>query len=145
MSHFISKKIQLFLPPSQSGCEDELSRYAKYLEPGTGYQLLTIVIPATKRFKQQPLSKWAILKFSSCSSTNTDSAPVISDSTTEKKPILTTCWNCSFDLLFVAFVIIIVQNDLPQRILADCKLKCLCSEPCPPANGRKDEINTSSA
>ena len=27
-----------------------------------------------------------------------------------------TCWNCSFDLLFVAFVIIIVHNRLPQRI-----------------------------
>ena len=103
MSHFISKKIQLFLPPSQSGCEDELSQYAKYLEPGTGYRLLTIVIPATKRFKQQPLSKWAILKLSSCSSTNTDSAPVISDSTTEKKPILTPCWNCFFDLPFCCF------------------------------------------
>ena len=33
-----------------------------------------------------------------------------------QKPILT-CWNCFFDLLFVAFVIIIIQNGLPQRIL----------------------------
>ena len=35
----------------------------------------------------------------------------------EKKPILKLCWNCFFDLLFVAIVIIIIQNGLPQRIL----------------------------
>ena len=29
-----------------------------------------------------------------------------------------TCWNCSFDLLFIAFVIIIIQNGLPQRMLS---------------------------
>ena len=29
-----------------------------------------------------------------------------------RKPILTPCWNCSF-LLFVAFVVIIIQNGLP--------------------------------
>ena len=37
-----------------------------------------------------------------------------------RKPILTPCWNCSFDLLLVAFVIIIIQNGLPQRILPLC-------------------------
>ena len=30
-----------------------------------------------------------------------------------RKPILTPCWNCSFDLLFVAFVVIIIQSGLP--------------------------------
>ena len=39
-------------------------------------------------------------------------APVV-----EKKPVLTPCWNCFCDLLFVAFVIIIMLNTLPQRIL----------------------------
>ena len=34
-----------------------------------------------------------------------------------KKPILTLCWNCFFDLHFVDFVITIMQNGLPQRIL----------------------------
>ena len=47
----------------------------------------------------------------------------------------------SFDLLFIAFVIIIIHNGLPQRTLPDCKLKCLCSAreticPCPPVNRR---------
>ena len=32
-----------------------------------------------------------------------------------EKPILTPCWNCFFDLLFAAFVIIIIQNSLPQN------------------------------
>ena len=47
--------------------------------------------------------------------------------------------NCFFDLLFIAFVIIIIQNALPQRILPTCLtvLKCLCSELCPPVDGRK--------
>ena len=51
-------------------------------------------------------------------------------------------------LAFIAFVIIIIQNDLPQRILLLCltvKLKCLCSEPCLPVDGRKEENNTSPA
>ena len=30
------------------------------------------------------------------------------------------CWNCFFDLLFIAFVIIIIQNGLPQGILPLC-------------------------
>ena len=34
-----------------------------------------------------------------------------------KKPVLTLCWNCFLDLHFVAFVITIMQNGLPQRIL----------------------------
>ena len=33
------------------------------------------------------------------------------------KPILTSGWSCSSHLLFIAFVIIIVQNELPQRVL----------------------------
>ena len=63
----------------------------------------------------------------------------------ERKPILTSFWNCFFDLLFIVFVLIIIQYGLPQRILHLCltvKLKSLCSEPCPPVNGR-EEINTS--
>ena len=62
------------------------------------------------------------------------------------KSILTPCWNGFFDLLSVAFVIIITHNGLPQRILPLCltiKLKCLCSEPCPPVDGRKEKTNTS--
>ena len=60
-----------------------------------------------------------------------------------QKPILTLCWNSFFNLLFTAFVIRIIQNGLPQRILPLCmtiKLKCLCSELCPPVDGRKEKI-----
>ena len=67
-------------------------------------------------------------------------------SVAEKKPILTPCWNCSFDLFWVACVIIIIWNDLPQRLLTLCltlKLKCLHSGTCPPVDGRKEKINTS--
>ena len=35
----------------------------------------------------------------------------------EKKAILTPQWNCSSDLLFVAFIIIIIQNGLPLCLL----------------------------
>ena len=66
----------------------------------------------------------------------------------EEKPTVTPCWNFFLDLLLVAFVIIILQNGLPQRILPFCltaKLKCLCSEACPPKDGRKEEMNTSPA
>ena len=62
-----------------------------------------------------------------------------------ENPNLTPCWNCFFDLLFIAFLVIIIQNGLPQRILPLCltvKLKCLCLEPCPPVDGRKEEKNT---
>ena len=63
-----------------------------------------------------------------------------------RKPILTPCWNCFFDLLLVDFVIIIIQNGLPQRICPSAfLLKCLCLEPCLPVDGRKEEINTSPA
>ena len=63
----------------------------------------------------------------------------------EKKPVLTPSWNCFFDLLFIAFIIII-QNVLPQRILTLCltaKLKHLCSEPWQPVDDKKEKINTS--
>ena len=65
-----------------------------------------------------------------------------------EKPILTPCWKCFSDLLFIGFVIIIIHTGLPQRILLLClpvKLKCLCLELCPPVDGRKEEINTSPA
>ena len=58
------------------------------------------------------------------------------------------CWNCVFDSCSVTFVTIITFNGLPGRILPLClaaKLKCLCSEPCPPVDGRKGEINISPA
>ena len=45
-----------------------------------------------------------------------------------RKPILTLWRNCLFDLLFAAFVIKIIQNSLPRRILRLClavKLKVL--------------------
>ena len=48
-----------------------------------------------------------------------------------EEPILTPCWNCFFDLLFVAFVIIIIHTDLPQRTLSlflTVKLKCQASQ-----------------
>ena len=38
----------------------------------------------------------------------------------KEKPILTPCWNCFIDLLFVAFVFTIRHNDLPQRTLSLC-------------------------
>ena len=55
-------------------------------------------------------------------------------------------WNSLVQNTEAQFVIIIVSPGLPQRILPLCltvKLKCLCSEPCPPVDGRKEEINTS--
>ena len=67
----------------------------------------------------------------------------------KKKPVLAPCWDRFFDLLFFAFVIIIIQNGWPQRILPlylTVTLKCLCSEPCPPVDCRQEEIiNTSPA
>ena len=70
-----------------------------------------------------------------------------------EEPILTPCWNCFFDLLFVAAVIIIIYNGLPQKTQSLCLtvgLKCLCSAHreiiwhFPPVNGcRKEEINIS--
>ena len=60
-----------------------------------------------------------------------------------EKPILTSRWSCSFDLLSFAFVVIIIQNGLPQRILPLCltiKLKCLCSEPWRCQEGRNEHI-----
>ena len=65
-----------------------------------------------------------------------------------EKQTLTPCWNSFFDLLFVAFVTIVIHNALPQRILPlylTVQLKCPCSEPCLPVDGREEEINTSPA
>lgn len=55
-----------------------------------------------------------------------------------KKPILAPYWNCFFDLLFLAVVII---KTLPLGLTV--KLKCVCSGPCPPADAGKEEMNTS--
>ena len=63
----------------------------------------------------------------------------------EKKPVLTLRWNYFFDSLSIAFFIIIIYNGPPQGTLPLCltgKLKCLCSGPCSPGDGRKEEINT---
>ena len=47
----------------------------------------------------------------------------------EKKPILTPCWNCFFDLLFVAFVItIIIQNGIMPLCLT-VKLSAFVQNP----------------
>ena len=54
----------------------------------------------------------------------------------------------SLTCLFVALVIIVIHNGLPQRIRPLCltlKLKCLCSWSCPPVDGKKKEMNTSTA
>ena len=40
----------------------------------------------------------------------------------KEESILTLCWNCLFDLFFVAFVITVIHNGLPQRILPFCLL-----------------------
>ena len=99
-----------------------------------------------------PLSWWchptissSVIPFFSCLQSFPASAsfPVAG-----RKPILTPCWNCFFDLPFIAFVVIIIQNGLPQKILPLCltvKHKCLYSEPCPRVDGRKEDINTSHA
>ena len=55
-------------------------------------------------------------------------------------------WNCFFDLLCVDSVTNHTEwpaseNSAPLPI----KLECLCSEPCPLVDGRKEEINTSPA
>ena len=57
------------------------------------------------------------------------------------------CWSCVV-LLSVAPVIIIIHSGLPQTALPFCltvEKKCLCSRPCPSVDGRKKEMNTSSA
>ena len=65
-----------------------------------------------------------------------------------EEPILTPCWNCFFDLLFIAVVFISIHNGLPQRTLPRClivKLKWLCSVygeiiwPCPSVNCYKEK------
>ena len=64
----------------------------------------------------------------------------------KEKPILTPCWSYFFDLLFIAFVITIIYNSLPQRTLPLClavKLKCFCLAhreiiwPCPPVKKKR--------
>ena len=63
-----------------------------------------------------------------------------------EKWIMTSCGNCFSDLLSFAFVITVIHNGLPQRILPLCltvKRRYLCSVPWPPVDGRKEEFNTS--
>lgn len=53
------------------------------------------------------------------------------------------CWNYLFDLLSIAFVIIILPKGLLQRILPSAwPLKWLSSGHCPPVDVRKKEMNT---
>ena len=70
----------------------------------------------------------------------------------KKQREISATWKSQFRLFqarsvsLVTFVIIISHNGLPQRLLPLCltvKLKCLCSEPCPPVDDRKEEINIS--
>ena len=63
---------------------------------------------------------------------------------------LTSCWiwffNLCFPLLWFTKSILSLCNGLPWGTLPlylNIKLKCLCSGPCPPVDGRKKEINTS--
>ena len=88
-----------------------------------------------KVFPVLPRSKESILETCPHCLTHEDSCTYC-----REKSILTLRWHCFFDLLFVAFVIIITQNGLPQRILPFCltvKLQCLCSEPSLPVYRRK--------
>ena len=60
----------------------------------------------------------------------------------EKAP-LAPHWNCFLDLLSVASVIIMTQDGSPQRTLPLCLAdKALCSEPRPPVDGTREEMNT---
>ena len=67
-----------------------------------------------------------VLEFSISTSPSNEYSELISsrmdwlDDIAGRKPILTSGWNGFFDLLFVAFVIIIIQDELPQRILPLC-------------------------
>ena len=64
----------------------------------------------------------------------------------EREPNLTPRWNCFFDLLFIAFVLVIQNTEkYASENPAPANLKHLCSEPCPPEDGRNGEINTSPA
>ena len=57
-------------------------------------------------------------------------------------------WETFFDLIVIAFVITVMhdgllQGTLPLSICLTVKLKCFCSEPCPPVDSRKEEMNIS--
>ena len=58
-----------------------------------------------------------------------------------EKSILIPCWNCFSDLLLLlwSYIMACLRESCPSAWL----LKCLCSEPCPPVDGRKEEMNTS--
>ena len=59
-------------------------------------------------------------KESSLLSTNFETGIYTGFYCNRKGLILTPCWNCFFDLFSIAFVIIIIINGLPQRILPLC-------------------------
>ena len=96
-------------------------------------------------------SVWAgltVLKITLCDLTLTNSNRFLS-LYCRKKPILTRCWifYCwpLLPLLLLTKRILFIHNSLPRGTLPLClsiKPKCFCSGPCPPVNGRKDEINT---
>ena len=84
---------------------------------------------------QDPLSftiSWSLLKFMSIESAMPLQREVNPDT------LLTL-----FDLLSIGFVILIIHKGLPQRILPLCLFKYLFSEPCPPVDGRREEIEVS--
>ena len=94
---------------------------------------------------------WAgltVLKITLCDLTLTNSNRFLS-LYCGKKPILTRCWifYCwpLLPLLLLTKRILFIHNSLPRGTLPLClsiKPKCFCSGPCPPVNGRKEEINT---
>ena len=55
-----------------------------------------------------------------------------------EEPSLTPCWNCFFDLFFVAVAVIIIYSGLPQRTLPLCETLYSVHRkiiwPCPLAN-----------
>ena len=60
-----------------------------------------------------------------------------------REELILPCWNCSFNLLFTAFVIIIIHASENQPL--GLTAKRLLFMTCPPVDGRKKEINTSPA
>ena len=128
-------RVRLFVTPRTAACQASLS-------VPNFWSLLKVILLS---WWCHPTISSSVIPFFSCLQSFSASAsfPIAG-----RKPILTPCWNCFFDLPFVAFVVIIIQNGLPQKILPLCltvKCKCLCSEPCPRVDGRKEDINTSHA
>ena len=65
-----------------------------------------------------------------------------------EEPSLTPCWNCFFDLFFVAVAVIIIYSGLPQRTLPLCETLYSVHRkiiwPCPLANDCQKKKRTGS-